>query len=105
MSSTKALIPVLLVLALASGVAEAKVQIEYRGYVSSDFRFTLPGKPFERDAWKFARNENRLRCLLEVKVNKHIAAKADAKLTMLGFNRAANFLQLTQREEDEISSS
>ena len=98
-TSFRVLFAALLVPFGLAGEARAKVTVEYQGFISTDFRIALPGKPLERQAWYFTRNENQFNGAVTVQVNKNVGAKAEVKLTFLGFHRAQDIYDLTMRDK------
>lgn len=88
--------------ALVPAAAQAAgVDVRWRGYVSSDARFSLPGyfeKSLTGDPPRFVRNETWANLRVDLSAGRHVLAVSDVSLVLTGKRDALTIGQLSDRE-------
>lgn len=94
----------LLAVALLLPATASAVDWNFRGYIQSDARFSLPG-PFEKpdtgEHPRFIRNETELQLRMDVRANRHVQGTADVKLVFTGKRDAVFLEDTTLREKSD----
>lgn len=82
------------------GPARAQVDFNYRGYIESDLRFAVPGKPEAPgvDEFRFIRNENWANASISVGFDS-VRAVADLSLVFTGLPQDDTLEDLVQRHQ------
>lgn len=90
-----------LLLAAAPSARAAGVDFRWRGFVSSDARFSLPGyfeKSLGGDAPRFVRNETWANLRVDMAAGRHVLAVSDISLVFTGKRDAFTIESLSDRE-------
>jgi hypothetical protein len=88
------------VLAAATPARAAGVDFRWRGFISSDARFSLPGyfdKSLTGDHPRFIRNETWLNLRADLGVGRHVLATSDVSLVFTGKRDAGTIAELGDR--------